>query len=276
MESTCRFVVLCLALLLPGMALKAQTASVLPELIESDVEGYVGPPLWVSARAAMDKKTILKQGLLGEGTFLDELIEEQRGEIEREGGRSKSLETELKLRTLDQGNCTARILLSDHLNDQSPAQSFRDLLEHSKHILEGTVVASEVGFYRGAPASLLNVKVDRWLRASDEYKEITHLYVYHSAAHFMIGPYEFCGHSPGLEPRAGDKIMVFDFAGLAEGKQNLLTPGDDKVFAQTSSGRLLLPMQLRQDPVLSRAARLNDIADLVRQNSNHGNDGSSN
>lgn len=264
MKLTMPATLLCAAALLLRMPLSAQAPSV-PDLIESEVQGYVGAPLWVSAQAAADDKTVLKWELFDGHSPTRDIVERQWEGVESKGG-SKALQDGMRVEPLDHGNCEPQVLLVDHLNDQSPAQSFRVLLQYSKNIFEGTVVAVEPGCYRGAPASLLRVKINRWLRASEEYADATYLYVYHSAAHFKIGPFEFCGNSPGVEPKAGNGILVFDFAGLATKDPMLLTPGDDKVFIGTSSGALTSPKQLRKDPFISKATSLKDLTALARKN----------
>ncbi len=263
MKLTTLATLLCLTFL--SVATLIAQAPSIPHLIESEVQGYAGAPLWVSAQAAADDKAVLKWELFDEHAPTRDILERQWEGVESKGV-SKVLQNGMKVQLLDHGNCEPQVLMADHLNDQSPAQSFRDLIEHSKNIFEGTVVAVEPGFYRGAPASLLKVKIHHRLRASDQYADASQLYVYHSAAHFKIGPFEFCGYSPGVEPKPGNGILVFDFAGLATKNPMLLTPGDDKVFIGDSSGDLSSPKQLRKDTFISKATSLEDLTTLVRKN----------
>ena len=235
-----------------------------PDVIESTVSGYVGPPIWVSARAAADGQTILKWDLFGDDPLLRQVVERQRQKLEGNSGRQKTSATDATVHLLPQDNCEAPILQSDHLTDEHPAQSLQDLLRDSKNIFKGTVLGVEPGFYRGAPASLLKVRVDDWIRSSNDYGSRTDLYVYHSATHFRIGPYEFCGYSPDVEPKVKDRVLIFDSAGPMMADSVLLTPRDEKVFAETPARRLALPKQIRQDPLLSRASSLDEIIEIVR------------
>ena len=147
------------------------------------------PPLWVSAEAAADSQTVLNQDLLEPHPTLSQVIERQRTAGEKSGPAPRRTSGERpQVRSILGEPCNFTIVQFDHLDPRCPSGSVQDLLDYSLAIFEGVITSIQPGFFQGAPASLLTVKVGDWLRVpEDGYKAEPVVQVYHPAAHFTVG-----------------------------------------------------------------------------------------
>lgn len=255
-----RLVVLVAAITAFAYTLAVPAAGQVPSLIESQVEGVAGPPLWVSAEGLLTGEVQLDRADLDMSGSLRRFLNEQQS-IQSTPG----IEADKKgLRLIEKSDCKEFVVASDHLDTSLPAQNLGDLLRNGRSIFSGNVEAVEPGFFRGIPSSLLKVKVTKWLRSSVMEEEVDHIYVYHPEAYFSLGAQQFCGRSLGSQVRPGDRILVFNYSDLSAGQEILVTPREEQVFIETSKGTLILPPSVHHDKNFTQARRLADVEALVR------------
>lgn len=252
---------LLLALLASGaFPVAAQTAG-MPRVIEPKVERKAGPALWVSAEAAMNRATVLDWSLVGreEGSLLVQIVERQ-GKALAERGKGQVSSQELQW--LPASECTESILMTPHYGGEGPSGTFRDLREQSKSIWKGRIAAIEPGFFFSTPAALLRVEVLDVVRESKSSPR-KQAFVQHPVARFKIGDYRFCSGYSGFEPKVGDRILVFDYAGPVGRGDLLFAPRMEQTFFETAEGDIFLPESLRQDDDLWTAKTLDDVITLI-------------
>ncbi|HEX5715953.1 MAG TPA: hypothetical protein VF179_07325 [Thermoanaerobaculia bacterium] len=255
-----RSYLLLLALLASGASSGAAQPAEMPRVIEPKVERKSGPAFWVSAEAAMNRGTVLDWSLVGEdGSLLVQIVERQ-GKALAERGRGKVSNQEIQW--LPASECTESILLTPHHGGEGPSGTFRDLREQSQSIWKGRIAAIEPGFFSGAPAALLRVEVLDVVRESKSSPR-KQAFVQHPVARFKIGDYRFCSGYSGFEPKVGDRILVFDYAGPIGRGDLLFAPRMEQTFFETAEGDLFLPESLRQDDDLWTAKNLEDVISLT-------------
>lgn len=236
-----------------------------PTVMHSVIEGYVGPTLWVSARAAAAEQGVLHFDLIGEpaASSLRGLVEQQRRE--RKFAES-SVQKPLIQRIADSACHSTTLSTADIGGGSQPSQTFGDLLRNALGIYSGRIVEVEPGFMAGVPASLLKVEVEDVLRPADEYGESDVLYILYPFARFSISGYTFCGglSASMFDTEPGDRILVFLYTDPVGRGVQLAAPRREQMFFESSTGDLFVPSALRTDPSLRGATSLNEIAQRVR------------
>ena len=69
----------------------------------------------------------------------------------------------------------------------------------------------------------------------------------------------------GFEPRAGDRILLFDYTGPIDREGRLYAPRSEQVFFETSGGELFVADRIRGDRDLMGARRLEGVFMAVRE-----------
>jgi hypothetical protein len=235
-----------------------------PAIMHSAIEGYVGPTLWVSARAAAAERDILHFDLIGEpaASSLGRLIEQQRrGRVFAESSVQKPVIQQIA----DSACHSTTLSTSDIGGGSQPSQTFGDLLQNALGIYSGRIVGIEPGFMAGVPASLLKVEVEDVLRSTDEYAPDV-LYILYPFARFSIGGYTFCGGLSAslFDAKLGDRILVFPYTGSVSQEAQLAAPRREQMFFESSTREFFVPPALRDDPALRGVTSLDEIAQRVR------------
>lgn len=257
MKTTCRFVVLCAAVLVPGIPLLAQT----PTILESKVERHQGPPLWISAEAVADEQKIINFELI-DSSFLQQYVERQRRELgdrvpaEKLGEGGKPV-----VGPIPASECKSSLSQEDDRGGGGLRGTLGDLATYSKSIVRGTVRSVDPGFAFGSPSSLVGVKVSEVIKGPSPKSPF---YIDYPVARFRIGPYYFCNWNQGFEPRPGDEILLFDYTGPADRDQVLYAPRLDQIFFQSQSGALFIPSPLKDTPDLRTVHKLGEIVERLR------------
>jgi hypothetical protein len=150
------------------------------------------------------------------------------------------------------------------------ANSLEDLARNSVAIFEGTVVDRSTGFADGTPATLLQVKVDKVVKASPQLAIAGAgdlLYVAYPVAELYLKGLRLCKSDELLLkeiPRAGDKILALPLTGPLNEGRNMIYLNSQEIFAQTSGGGLGVPQRWRRDPRINKASSLNEVESMVK------------
>lgn len=262
-----RLVVACLVLLLiPSLTFGNGKAEEIgpPAIMHSAVEGYVGPTLWVSARAAAAEQGVLRLDVIGEpaASSLGRLIEQQR----RERVFAESSVQGPRIQRIADSACHSTTLsTADFGGGSQPSETFGDLLRHALGIYSGRIVAIEPGFMAGVPASLLTVEVEDVLRSAEDSAPDV-LYILYPFARFSIRGYTFCGglSASTFDAKSGDRVLIFPYMGSVSREAQLAAPRGEQMFFESATGELFVPPALRNDPALRGVRSLDEIAERVR------------
>lgn len=268
--NTARFPVLLLLLGGFASAAPALPAGQAPSIIEPKVERTEGPPLWLSAEAAIDPQTVLDWDELGREDYnpLRREVLKQQSLLEKSGALKPGDAFDPTVRPIPTAECRAELGASEHLGGDSPKRNLADLVRYSRAIFRGSVESVDFGFDFGVPSSLLTVKIVEVLQPTPELQG-GRVYIPHPVARFAIGPYRFCNFEKGFAPAVGDQILVFDAVGPADRQGTYFAPAKEQVFYQTGAGGLVLPDRLKTDPALAAAVDLDDVVAMVREQMRH-------
>lgn len=253
----------CAGLLLLGIPVGSALAG-------GDVPGVIymktGPrtdPLWVSAEAATSEKGAVRWELFSssdQDNLRRFLASSER--LRREAKSSQGQQADGKLGA--DLECPLTIASEEGRIDPKPNRSFSDLAEQALAIYSGRIERISQGFFSGIPSSLLQVKVTKAFRSSDQVASDEILIPY-PFAHFKIGPSTFCGGFHGIfEPAVGDRVLIFIYDPPTNAAQTLVYPQSPELFFQTSAGRLIIPRELKTDRGLAIAGSLDDLEKLLR------------
>lgn len=257
MKSTWRFGVLCSSILLQGIALGAQT----PSILEPRVERVTGPPLWISAEAVADAEKIIDLDLI-KSEALQRRVEKQRHALGERLPAEKSRTGEKPLITsIPFSECKSTSFLEDHRGGTGSTTTLSDLAVNSQSILRGRIQTIDLGFDWGSPASLLGIEISEVIKGAAPRSPF---YVTYPVAHFKIGPFYFCNTNQGFEPRPGDEILLFDYTGPVDRDNVLYAPRFEQLFFQSRSGALVPPAQLKNSSEMDAARTLDDVISRLR------------
>jgi hypothetical protein len=200
-------------------ALASPPSSLIPDLLYHGGES----PSWVSLKACH-----VPEGALN----LDLLAPTDRMKVQNYVTRSRA---EASRETGNQSPCplTAMEPIVEWPDGKGSAKTLVELQERSSAIFVGRVVAAEVGFFRGAPATLLLVRPDEIVRNSSSIDASGDLLVYYPAARFTAGGTKFCSaaRAHDVMPAAGDHVAVHvlhDYPGVT---RNLIVgESEDFIF----------------------------------------------
>ncbi|HYU32422.1 MAG TPA: hypothetical protein VEW48_09675 [Thermoanaerobaculia bacterium] len=257
MKLTRWFVVLSAVFLLPRVPLAAQA----PSIIEPKVERHQGPPLWISAEAVADEKKILNLDLIGSNSLRSH-VEKQRQDLGARIVTEKSWAgAKPPIATISRSECKSTMGSSDHRGGDNPSATLEDLAAYSQSIVRGAIRAVEPGFSFGEPGSLLEVVVLEVLEGPGPKSPF---FIDYPIAHFRVGPLTFCNLNTGFEPRPGDEVLLFDYAGPVDRNNSLYVPRFDQLFFEDQSGVLILPSRLKDAPDLKAVRSLDEVVGLLR------------
>ena len=162
------------------------------------------------------------------------------------------------------GGCVSIGSLQKEPIDSHVAHDLKELAASSRGIYRGTVVASEMGFADGDPATLLAVRVDETIKPASEISTDGVLYVAYPVAEFSIDGVRICKSDERLAavPKIGDDILVLPLSGPLNEEGSLIYPFQQEVMVQRHDGALHIPGKWRKD--LTKASNLREVESVVK------------
>lgn len=185
----------------PGVA----SGSPIPEVIYSDWE-HDHAPIWVSVEAAVDNDGEINWSLLGEAaqSVFDSVL---RNDVySRETLHFSPDVSGLRRECVYFGT-------EDFVVDPPEGPSVGEVVSEIPSIYRGKIVGIDQGFYRGAPGSLLEIRVVRTFKSSAEQPNPDEVYLYYPFAQFDIADLTVCKRDPRypLQPDLGDEVFFFGY-----------------------------------------------------------------
>jgi hypothetical protein len=133
--------------------------------------------------------------------------------------------------------------------------TLKDLAQNSKAAIKGTITDIDHGFSFFGPSSLVEVRVDEWLKKkSDRIADQSFIYLVYPVAEFEAGGYRFCKTDTpqwGSEPQVGDEILFFPYRVPVDDARQVFLPDPDHyevILYRKEKGTLSLPKSLNNDP----------------------------
>jgi hypothetical protein len=123
--------------------------------------------------------------------------------------------------------------------------SLESLLSHAELAFVGTVVDRKEGFYHGHPNSLLEIRVEKVLKAPSGRGEITSIFATFPHVEMRVGSEMLCMRSDRYpeRPSIGKGIMVFT-ANIPDSDPLVVAPNTEEVLFETEDGSTSLPARL--------------------------------
>lgn len=255
MQRMSHLTIISLIIWIPGITLAAQS----PSILESKVERHQGPPLWISAKTVASGDKIIDLDLVNSDT-LRRRVERQRLTLGSIAEKSVPGEKPEIVR-IPASECRSESFQEDVRAGDGPSSSLQDLLIHAKSIVHGTVSTVELGFSFGSPSSLLGINALETLKG---HTPESSFYLDYPVARFKIGPFSFCNATKGFEPRPGDEVLFFDFAGPVDRSGTLYVPRVDQIFFQKNGGGLFMANGLKNTGDLRGLTNIKEIINLLR------------
>jgi hypothetical protein len=170
--------------------------------------------------------------------------------------RVKSVvEQELREGTYKQYGCISYGPVDvDRAGPIPPYSTLKDLALNSKAAIRGTVTDIDHGFSFYGPSSLLEIRVDEWLKKkSERIADRPFVYLIYPVAEFEAGGYRFCKTDArwGSEPQVGDEILFFPYRVAIDDARQVFLPDPDYyevILYRKEKGALSLPKSLKNDP----------------------------
>lgn len=198
-----------------------------PDVLESRFEN-LGPPVWVSHRAATKKAggfdwTKLRAAV--RPSFEKAFASEEYRKL----GCLRTHETHVTL------------------GDPPKASSFTQLVENSLGAYLGTVERHHPGFWQSQPGTLLRVRLDQSWSPSSKLEVGNFFYVFYPAGEFEAGGYRFCPDDPRYPtlPSRGSRILVLpSYPPIDEGR-SVIYPYVEEIFVEDPEGLWKAPLRWR-------------------------------
>ena len=134
-----------------------------------------------------------------------------------------------------------------------PFRTLKDLALNSRAALRGSITAIDHGFSFYGPSSLLEIRVEEWLKKSDRVADQPVVYLVYPVAEFEAGGYRFCKEDArwGREPAVGDEILFFPYQVAVDAERRVFLPDPDAyevILSRKGADNLSIPKFLRDDP----------------------------
>jgi hypothetical protein len=146
--------------------------------------------------------------------------------------------------------------------------TLKALAQNSRAAVKGTITGIDHGFSVLGPGSLLEIRIDEWLKKSDRIADQPVLYLVYPVAEFEAGGYRFCKTDTpqwGSEPQIGDEILVFPYRVAIDDACQVLLPdpeGYEVILHRRGKNALSLSKSLRDDPDV---VGVNDLGTLKKR-----------
>jgi hypothetical protein len=235
----------------PGAVSAGGSSGRMPPRISS-ADGPDSEPAWLSAEPGVDPHEKLTQDALP--PRVKSVIEQEL----REGADKRY-------------GCVYYGPVSvDRAGPIPPYATLKDLARNSRAAIRGTITDIDHGFSFIGPSSLVEIRVDEWLKKSksDRIADQPFVYLIYPVAEFEAGGHRFCKVDPlrwGSEPQIGDELLVFPYSVAIDEARQLFFPdpdGYEVILYRKGKGSFSLPKSLRNDPDV---VGVKDIATLKRR-----------
>lgn len=212
-----------------GLGLAALLLARAPALAEVPpwIVGEGGIPLWVSAEVAVTAAGDLHW------EFLSESAQRQLGE---------QLENARRLRLSGRKATGADPCILYTIPPpasrgwtQTP-ESLETVAKSAALILVGKVTSSSVGFYRGTPATVFEVAIQRSVKLPMRFDARSYVYFVYRDAAIRVGEDYLCVRSKGGTPRRGGSVLLVHDEAPSLDERWLLTPERYELFFTPASG----------------------------------------
>lgn len=120
--------------------------------------------------------------------------------------------------------------------------SYETLSDHAQLALIGVVRSEREGFLFGHNATLLEVEVEKVLKAPPSDEAIESVYISYPSSSIAIGDQMLCSRSVRYpaRPQVGGHLMVFA-ATIPEWDPIIINPSDDELFFEGANGEVSFP-----------------------------------
>ena len=223
----------------PWLALGLTAACLATSPVSADVPSWIagdeGLPLWVSAEEAAPGSDLRWALLpdLAQGPIRKQLEEARRLRL---SGRQAT----------DSDPCILYSILP-HLSPRKarPPESTEALAKSRALMLLGRVTDAEQGFYRGSPATVFEVAVERYLKLPKGANAPSHVYFVYRWAAIALGEDYLCVRAKRGEarPHLGSSVLLALEEARDLGQRWLLAPGDHEVFFTLPDGTTSTPVR---------------------------------
>lgn len=220
----------CGCLLLLSTATAGMSAEV-PDWIPAAPDA--GPsPIWMSVQNATDSRGEIRSELFDPVAKMN---------LERQVEQARKAKGEAGLRQKANGErCHSWIFVPP-----SPVVdelTLENLLDHARLAFIGTVEDQDQGFYHGHPNSLLEIRVDKVLKAPEGQEEITSVLATFPHVEMEIGGEMVCMRSDRYpeRPITGKRIMIFA-ANIPDTDPLVVAPNTEVVLFEDEAGKAVLP-----------------------------------
>lgn len=199
-----------------------------------DPAGAEDRPIWMSHSEAVDAEGMLRG---------DQFEPIHRGIIEdRVEDSRKARACTGAAEETDAESCQSYTYVPPH--PVALDLTFETLLDHAELALVGTVEDRKQGFYRGYANSLLEVRVEKVLKAPPDLQGIGRLYTTFPHVEMKVSGEMLCMRSDRYPqaPIPGKRIMIFT-NNIPDREPLIAAPSSEVIFFEDAEGEVSLPEQ---------------------------------
>lgn len=203
----------------------------IPERIP-DPAGDQKPAIWLSPSEAVDATGEVRADQfepLARANLERHLAREQKARASAGAEEKAAADT-----------CHSYSLVPSH--PVAPELTFETLLDQAQLAFIGTVEDSAQGFYHGHPNSLLEIRIEKVLKAPRNLQGISRLYSTFPHVKMKVGGEMLCIRSERYpqEPVPGKRIMIFT-DNIPDREPLIVAPVSETIFLETPEGQAWVP-----------------------------------
>lgn len=207
-----------------------------PERIP-DPAGHDKPAIWLSSGEAVDA---------GGEIRADQLEPLAKANLERRLARERKARADAgALEKTGSETCHSYTLVPAH--PVVPQLTFESLLDYARLAFVGVVEDRDQGFYHGHPNSLLEIRVEKVLKAPPDLQGVTRLYATFPHVEMKVGSEMVCVRSERYpqEPIPGKRIMIFT-DNIPDRDPLIVAPNTEGIFFEGMEDSALLPKRFHE------------------------------
>jgi hypothetical protein len=251
MKRPCLWLSICLLLLL---TLSGAGNAEIPNQIPAAEQGK--SPIWVSAQDATTPDGRFKSELFNP---VDELGVHQYLEAAKKARTTAGLSEKQST-----AGCQSWIVFPESTGGEAP--TLEGLLRDSTLAFLGTVEDQQQGFYHGHPNSLLQIRVEKILKAPEGYGDLSSVFATYPQVAMRVGREMICMRADRYpaRPLTGKGILIFT-SNIPDKEPLVVAPESDGIFFEDEQGNVVLPKRFGEvlDPpawssVVKQAESLTD------------------